>query len=237
MLDGFKLLHIKQFLTDKVLGKTLIDIVFFRLSLDSMCQNQFEMIKTYLPCNLTKIETKGHYLFLIFKSCRDDQELYIIQDLYINDDWVNSYDNDCKFFFRFNKKIIWFKSDTTTSCNIHISRHNVIYNLHKNILGVDILTKDFKLNTFLEMLKSESLSEITVFDLLFMTQLICGFGEISIEKSVCKNNLIRLKKIKELTKLERQEIFKNLYVIPRLLYNKVEIDDNIKDKPLLPITL
>jgi hypothetical protein len=140
MLDGFKVLHIKQFLTYKVLGKKLVDIVFFRMSLDNMCKNQFEMFKNYLPCKLINIETKGHYLFFNFKSCKDNQDLYIIQDLYINDEWVHSYDNDCKFFLRFDKTIIWFKSNTTTSCNIHMSRHNIIYNLHKNILGIDILT-------------------------------------------------------------------------------------------------
>jgi hypothetical protein len=63
------------------------------------------------------------------------------------------------------------------------------------------------------------LFDLTVFDLLFMSHLICGFGEISITKSVAKNNLIRLKKIKDLTIGEKQEIFKILYVIPRLLYN------------------
>ena len=219
MLDGFKVLHIKQFLTYKVLGKKLVDIVFFRMSLDNMCKNQFEMFKKYLPCKLINIETKGHYLFFNFKSCKDNQDLYIIQDLYINDDWVDSYDNDCKFFFRFDKTIIWFNSDTTTSCNIHMSRHNVIYNLHKNILGIDILTPAFKLNNFLNILKLESLFELTIFDLLFMSHLICGFGEISITKSVVKNNLIRLKKIKDLTIGEKQEIFKILYIVPRLLYN------------------
>lgn len=205
-------------------NKKITEWVFCGGNFTEIYPNGYEEFDANLPMTISNISCKGKFIYFILENSKG-KLFYILHSLMMTGRWQKKYDEYCKWFVETDKKdTIWF-SDPRSFATISFTDDINVLNMKLESLGMDILTSDFKLPLFKDLIKKYPLKNICAF--LMDQSIISGCGNYIKAESLYDAKVSPLRKIGDLDENEINLLFQALVTIPRIAYNNKGL--SIKD--------
>jgi formamidopyrimidine-DNA glycosylase len=198
-------------------GKSITDWVFCGGKYTDEVPEGFEVFDKALPLKVNNVSCKGKFIYFTLID-NEDQEQYIMHNLKMTDRWQKEYDEYCKWFVELNDgSTIWFRSSRSLSTISFTTDRNVLQD-KLDQLGPDIMTKEFSLPSFRNLIVKFSKRNITAF--LMDQKVISGCGNYIKSEVLWYASVSPLRKVGDLNDREIELVYEALRIIPRISYNK-----------------
>lgn len=181
----------------------------------------FENFEMNLPMLVESVKCKGKFIY--FTLYNEDGMIYIMHSLRLTGRWQNiedeythwcvSYDNPKKNLV--NEKI-WFRNPRGLA-TMECTSDERILNNYVNGLGPDILTDEFSLPIWKNLVQQYSGKNITAF--LMNQNILSGIGNYIKAEALYAAKISPLRKTGSLTESESAKLYEAIRIIPRISYN------------------
>lgn len=204
-----------DYLNKNLQGKLVTEWVFCGGSFPDNYPEGYTEFNDALPLKLKEVNCKGKFIYFIFTDA--DKEYYILHSLMMTGRWQKSYNDYAKWYLETdNGKTMWF-CDPRSFATIKFTSDYKILEEKLTSLGPDIMTREFTLPKFQELVKKYSKRNITAF--VMDQEVISGCGNYLKAEILYYAKISPLRKINSLTKKEVELLYEGLKIIPRISYN------------------
>jgi|UniRef100_A0A6C0IZD0 DNA-formamidopyrimidine glycosylase len=194
---------------------TVVSWVFCGGKYTDIYPEGYEEFDESLPLKISEVNCKGKFIYFILDN--DDKTFYILHSLMMTGRWQKNYDEHCKWYVELdNGNTVWFR-DTRSFATLKFTSNKDNLDEKLNNLGMDILSKEFKLPLFNSLTKKFSNKNICPF--LMDQSIISGCGNYIKSEALYESRISPLRKVGDLNDDEINSLFQALYIIPRISYN------------------
>ena len=205
-----------EYLNKVLKGRNILDWVFSGGRYTEKYPKGFKKFHSSLPLKVLEVCCKGKFIYFILEDKKGEKH-YILHSLMMTGRWQKDYDKYCKWFLELNNdQTIWFR-DTRNFATLIFTKKIDILQEKINKLGPDILTKNFELPVFKELINKYPNRNITSF--MMDQEVISGCGNYIKAEVLYYACISPLRKVCELTPREVELLYEGLIVIPRISYN------------------
>lgn len=174
----------------------------------------FDEFYNNLPLMVEQVHCKGKQIYFIMYN--EFRQFYVIHSLRMTGRWQYEQDEYCRWYIEIdNGRKIWFRNPRCLA-TLHFTPHVSVYEESISKLGPDILTDNFTLDVWRNLLYKHRDKNITRF--LMNQHIISGCGNYIKAEALYYAKISPLRKVKTLNDNESAHLFEALRVIPRLAY-------------------
>ena len=178
--------------------------------------NGFKEFEKQLPVIVENVECKGKFIY--FTVFNEKGYFYILHSLRMTGRWQDYEDDYCRWYIELNNdEIVWFRNPRSLATIEFTSKKSVLQKSLDNI-GPDILTDQFTLNIWYDLLDKYKNKNITAF--LMDQSIIGGIGNYIKAEALYYAKVSPLRKVCTLKDTEKSTLFEGIRIIPRIAYNK-----------------
>uniref|UniRef100_A0A6C0EQD2 Formamidopyrimidine-DNA glycosylase catalytic domain-containing protein n=1 Tax=viral metagenome TaxID=1070528 RepID=A0A6C0EQD2_9ZZZZ len=204
-----------EYLASTLENKIITDWCFLSGQYEHNCPQGFEEFHNALPLIVEQVSCKGKLIFFILHN--EYTRFYILHSLRMTGRWQEEQDMYCRWYIEIeNKKRIWFRNPRCLA-TLHFTKNEPTFRQTLSKLGPDILTDEFDLATWKQLITKHRNKNITAF--LMDQSIISGCGNYIKAEVLYYAKVSPLRKVNSLTENEAAKIFEGLRIIPRTAYN------------------
>ena len=131
--------------------------------------------------------------------------------------WQDYEDRYCRWYIELDTdEILWFRNPRCLA-TLEFTSKNSVLQKYLNKLGPDILTEDFNLDIWKQLIQKHSNKNITAF--LMNQNIISGIGNYIKAEALYYCKVSPLRKTGSLCDIESDKLFEGIKIIPRVSYN------------------
>lgn len=197
-------------------GKRITEWIFSGGNYTEQYPDGYIEFDAALPLTVKNIDSKGKFIyFTLFNT--EGQHFYIMHSLMMTGRWQRSHDEYCKWFVEVDDgKTLWFR-DPRAFATVKFTSDIDILNDKLNHLGPDIMTPEFSLPVFQDLVKRYATRNICAF--LMDQSVIAGCGNYIKAEVLYDAKISPMRKMNSLSDNEVDLLYQALCVIPRVAYN------------------
>ena len=205
-----------EYLNKLLKGKKILDWVFSGGKYTEINPIGFEDFDEALPLKVEQVYSKGKIIVFRLQN-EKNQSYYIIHTLMSSSSWQLEYDKNSKWFLEIEDgKTLWFK-DSRGYSTLFFTDDIEEVGEKLDSLGPDILSVEFTLTFFKEMIQKYKNRNITSF--LMDQEVLSGCGNYIKSEALYYAGVSPLRKVCDLTDRENELIYEGIIVTSRLSYN------------------
>lgn len=177
----------------------------------------FDEFDDNLPLIVENVECKGKFIYIT--TFNEQGYFYILHSLRMTGRWQDYEDSNCRWNIELDEgnDTLWFRNPRCfATLEFTPKKSDLQEALDK--LGPDILTDDFTLGAWNEMLIKYKNKNITSF--LMDQSIISGIGNYIKAEALYYAKISPLRKTGSLKKSEALKLYEGIRIIPRIAYNK-----------------
>lgn len=176
----------------------------------------FEEFQQNLPLMVESVNCKGKFIYIILYN--ENGYFYILHSIRMTGRWQEYEDEYCRWKIDLdNGKNIWF-GNPRCFATIEFTKKRDILDTHLSRIGPDILTNQFNIYVWNDLLEKYKNKNITCF--LMDQSIISGIGNYIKSEALYYSKISPLRKISSLKSHESSKLFEAIRIIPRISYNK-----------------
>tara|TARA_Y100000389_G_scaffold85563_1_gene82299 strand:+ start:1855 stop:2655 length:801 start_codon:yes stop_codon:yes gene_type:complete len=178
--------------------------------------NGFKEFEKQLPVIVENVECKGKFIY--FTVFNEKGYFYILHSLRMTGRWQDYEDNYCRWYIDLNDNDpVWFRNPRSLATIEFTSKKSILQKALDNF-GPDILTEQFNLDVWNDLLDKYKNKNITSF--LMDQSIISGIGNYIKAEALYYAKVSPLRKVGSLKETEKSKLFEGIRIIPRIAYNK-----------------
>ena len=183
----------------------------------------YELFSENLPLMVESVKCKGKFIYFTFYN--DDGYFYALHSMRLTGRWQENEDEYCRWYIETDEKdFVWFR-DPRRFATIEFTNDEKVLQAALDKLGPDILTTDFKLETFKSLVEKHGKKNITAF--LMNQSIMSGIGNYIKAEALYYARISPKRKTGDLNDQEIERLCEGIKLIPRIAYNKKGL--SIKD--------
>lgn len=167
-----------------------------------------------LPLIVENIQCKGKLIYI--KCSNEYKTFYIIHHMRLTGCWRETKDMFSRWYIELDDgEKVWFH-DSRCLATLEFTTDENVLQSRLDKLGPDILTDDFSLKIWKNLIKNHPNKNITSF--LMDQSIISGCGNYIKAEALYYAKISPLRKVSSLTEKESEKLFEALRIIPRSVY-------------------
>ena len=205
-----------DYLNSKLENKVINDWVFLSGQYKDKNPEGFDDFENNLPLIVENVQCKGKFIY--FTLFNEDGYFYIMHSLRMTGRWQDYEDKYCRWYIELSDgEYLWFRNPRCFATIEFTSLHS---ELHKslNSLGPDILTDEFSLDIWKELVQKHQGKNITSF--LMNQNIISGIGNYIKAEALYYAKISPHRKTGSLSEADQAKLYEGIRIIPRIAYNK-----------------
>jgi DNA-formamidopyrimidine glycosylase len=205
-----------EYLQSKLENKIITDWVFIGGKYENKYPDGFEDFEYNLPLIVENVQCKGKFIYMTVFN--EDGYFYILHSLRMTGRWQDYEDHYCRWYIETNdKNIIWFRNPRCFA-TLEFSPDNSVLTTFLSKLGPDILTEEFTLPIWKQIVLKHKNKNITA--LLMNQKILSGIGNYIKSEVLFYAKISPLRKTSSLSNPEIEKLYEAIRIIPRISYNK-----------------
>lgn len=205
-----------EYLNSRLENKVISKWVFLDGSqYDEKDPRGFDELDNNLPLLVEQVSCKGKLIYFVLYN--EDRYIYVLHSLRMTGRWQDTEDQYCRWYIELDDGTkIWFRNPRCLA-TVQFTSEEHVFKAMLDKLGPDILTDEFNLKTWRELLKKHRNKNITSF--LMDQNIISGCGNYIKAEALYYSKISPLRKVSSLKEHESEQLFEALRIIPRMAYN------------------
>ena len=176
----------------------------------------FKEFRKNLPMFVETVQCKGKFIY--FTVFNENGYFYILHSLRMTGRWQNYKDDSCRWHVTLdNDEIIWFRNPRCFA-TVEFTKDKSVLQEKLDNLGPDILTPEFSLEKWNQMVIDNKNKNVTAF--LMNQNILSGIGNYIKSEALYYAKISPIRKIGKLSKIELGKLYEAIRIIPRIAYNK-----------------
>lgn len=168
-----------------------------------------------LPMLVESVDCKGKFIY--FTLYNENSVFYVLHSLRMTGRWQNNKDKYTHWYIEYeDDHKIWFRNPRGFA-TLEFTDNKKVLDKYLNKLGPDILTNEFSMDVWKNMIGNHSKKNITSF--LMNQSIISGIGNYIKAESLYEAKISPLRKVGTLNENEIEKLYGAIRVIPRVSYN------------------
>lgn len=206
-----------DYLKQRLENKAITNWVFTSGQYQDKNPEGFDEFEENLPLIVENVECKGKLIYIT--TFNEDGYFYILHSLRMTGRWQDYEDSNCRWNVELDngKDTLWFRNPRCFATLKFTPNKSILENTLKE-LGPDILTAEFSLDVWNEMLIEHKNKNITSF--LMNQNIISGIGNYIKAEALHYAKISPLRKTGSLKTSEALKLYEGIRIIPRIAYNK-----------------
>lgn len=203
-----------DYLFEQLDNKIIVKWVFTRGKYKTRKPCNYKEFKLALPLLVEQVGCKGKIIYFVLYN--EYCKYYILHSLQSEGEWGDVEDDMCKWYIHLNSgKRIWFKNTSKLETLQFTSEKHVFDGLIGK-LGVDILSENFTLNIWYDLIKNYSNLNVTIF--LSNQHILSGCDSCLKSEVLYYSKISPFRKLKSLTDNEVDKLYEGLRILSRYAY-------------------
>ena len=217
MPEAAECLLTTEYLKEKLENQIIVDWVFMKGQYENKSPPGFDEFEKGLPYIVEDVECKGKFIYLTLYN--EDGYFFIFHSLsHDRRRWQEHQDKCCRWSVHLhNGEILWFRNPRCFATLEFTSKESQLKKVLDN-LGASILTDEFSLTLWKELVKKNKNKNITSF--LMNQSILSGIGNYIKAESLYYAKISPLRKTGSLKEHEIERLYQGLRIIPRIAYNR-----------------
>jgi len=204
-----------EYLNSVLENKVIFNWVFTSGQYEEKSPRGFDVFEKALPLLVQEVGCKGKLIYFILHN--EYQTFYILHSLRMSGRWQEMEDEYCRWYVTLDDcKTLWFRNPRCLA-TLEFTDDEKVFNGMMNKLGPDILTSEFNLPTWKQLVQKHRNKNITSF--LMDQHIISGCGNYIKAEALYYAGVSPLRKVGTLTDPESEKLFEGICIIPRMAYN------------------
>lgn len=210
-----------EYLNNALKGKKITDWIFSGGNYTEEYPEGYIEFDASLPLMVKNVESKGKLIYFTLTNDDEDKYFYIMHSLMMSGRWQKNHDEYCKWFVEVDDgKTLWFR-DPRAFATVKFTSHIDVLHDKLGKLGPDIMSSEFSLPIFRELVKKYSTRNICSF--LMDQSIISGCGKYIKSEVLYDAKISPLRKMSSLSDNDIDLLYQALCVIPRVSYNNKDV--------------
>lgn len=211
-----------DYLFEQLDNKIIVKWVFIKGKYKVRKPCNYKDFRSALPLLVEQVACKGKIIYFVLYN--EYCKYYILHSLQSEGEWQEKEDELCKWYILLNSgKKIWFKN-TSKLETLQFTSEKHIFDSLIGKLGEDILTENFSLNIWYDLIKNYSHLNVTVF--LSNQHIISGCDSCLKCEVLYYSKISPFRKIKSLTENEVDKLYEGLRILSRCAYASGELNND-----------
>lgn len=205
-----------DYLKIKLENKIINNLVFLSGKYKDKTPKGFKEFKNNLPLIVENVQCKGKFIY--FTLFNENGYIYIMHNIRMSGRWQEYEDDCCRWYIEISDgEYLWFRNPKCFSTVEFTSNYDELQQ-SINDLGPDILTDEFSLDKWKELVQKHQCKNITSF--LMNQNIISGIGNYIKAEALYYAKISPFRKTGSLSEQEQEKLYEGIRIIPRISYNK-----------------
>ena len=216
MSEASEVLLTTEYLNGKLENNVITNWKFLNIKGNVKSKTVFNKFKKGFPYIVESVKCKGKLIY--FTLFNEGGYVYILHNLKMTGVW-REFDDDLSRWYietELGEKI-WF-SNVRTYSNIEFTDNEEYLSKELDKLGIDILTSEFTMKRWNEIIKKNEKLNVTTF--LMNQNIISGVGNHMKSEALYYSKISPFRIMGNLTENEVSKLYEGIKIIPRISYNK-----------------
>ena len=205
-----------EYLKSKLENKVITEWVFPSGQYENKPPDGFDEFEANLPLIVENVQCNGKFIY--FTLFNEEGYFYIMHSLRMTGRWQDYEDKYCRWYIELgNKDVLWFRNPRCFA-TLEFTPHHSELQKALDKLGPDILTEEFSLDVWKDLVKKHKNKNITSF--LMNQSIISGIGNYIKAEALYYAKISPHRKTGSISDTESERLFEGIRIIPRVAYNK-----------------
>jgi DNA-formamidopyrimidine glycosylase len=209
-----------EYLKSKLENKVITEWYFQSGQYENKSPDGFDEFEANLPLIVENVQCKGKFIY--FTLFNEKGYFYIMHSLRMTGRWQDYEDKYCRWYVELdNKELLWFRNPRCFA-TLDFTPHRPKLQKYLDKLGPDILTEDFSLDVWKNLVNKHKNKNITSF--LMNQNVISGIGNYIKAEALYYAKISPYRKTGSITDAESGRLFEGIRIIPRVAYKNNGLD-------------
>lgn len=206
-----------EYLKESLENKVITNWIFTSGQYINKKPQGFDNFENNLPFIVENVQCKGKLIYITVFN--EKGYFYILHSLRMTGRWQDYEDAYCRWNIELDEglNVLWFRNPRCFA-TLQFTQTKSILDEALDKLGPDILTEEFTLKIWNDMLIEHKNKNITSF--LMNQNIISGIGNYIKSEALYYAKVSPLRKIGSLKNSEASKLYEGIRIIPRVAYNK-----------------
>ena len=204
-----------EFLRKYLVGSRIIGWNFLSGKFVEEIPEGFDEFEAELPVTVKSVDCKGKMIYIVARG--DQKTFFIVHHMKVTGRWQKISDYYCTCAVEVEgKDPLWFR-DTKDYAEFDFTTEREILEEYIETLGPDILTTDFSLPAWKEIIAENRKKNITA--ILSDQEIISGVGDYIKSEALYYAKIAPTRKAESLKEHEVEKLYEGIICVSRLAYN------------------